>query len=71
VQYFTPTGRFLGKWGSKGTGDGEFDRPGGIAVNADRRVYVADTWNARIQYFDEVPVSIKPSSLGKVKAIYK
>jgi DNA-binding beta-propeller fold protein YncE len=33
-------------------GDGEFCEPWGIAVDAEGRVYVADTWNHRIQVFD-------------------
>lgn len=34
------------------TGDGQFAEPWGIAVAADGTVYVADTWNHRIQVFD-------------------
>ena len=33
-------------------GDGQFQEPWGIAVSGDGRVYVADTWNHRIQAFD-------------------
>ncbi|HSR35178.1 MAG TPA: flippase activity-associated protein Agl23 [Anaerolineae bacterium] len=33
-------------------GDGQFQEPWGIAVADDGRVYVADTWNHRIQAFD-------------------
>ena len=32
-------------------GDGEFERPGGIAVDGEGNVYVADTFNHRIQVF--------------------
>ncbi len=33
-------------------GDGQFQEPWGIAVNADGMIFVADTWNGRIQVFD-------------------
>ncbi len=39
-------------WGAPGTGEGEFDRPRDVAVGPDGFVYVADTFNHRIQKFD-------------------
>jgi DNA-binding beta-propeller fold protein YncE len=33
-------------------GDGQFNEPWGIAVDAAGAIYVADTWNGRIQAFD-------------------
>jgi len=33
-------------------GDGQFYEPWGIAVNAQGRIFVADTWNGRIQVFE-------------------
>jgi uncharacterized protein (TIGR03663 family) len=33
-------------------GDGQFQEPWGIAVAEDGRIYVADTWNHRVQVFD-------------------
>src|SRR5207302_42663 len=44
-------GKFLGAWGRKGAGEGEFNLPHSIAVDARGRVYVADRENARIQVF--------------------
>ena len=38
-------------WGTYGTGDGQFNHPGGIVVDASGNVYVADGWNKRIQKF--------------------
>ena len=32
-------------------GDGQFYEPWGVAVDAEGRIYVADTWNGRIQVF--------------------
>jgi len=34
-------------------GDGQFNEPWGIALDAQGMVYVADTWNGRIQVFDD------------------
>lgn len=42
----------LGRWGQKGTGEGEFDCPGGIAIGSDGSVFVADQTNHRVQVFD-------------------
>ncbi len=39
-------------WGTPGVGAGEFDRPRDVAVGPDGFVYVADTFNHRIQKFD-------------------
>jgi len=39
------------KWGSNGTGDGQFDHPDGVAVDSSGYVYVADSMNSRIQKF--------------------
>jgi uncharacterized protein (TIGR03663 family) len=33
-------------------GDGQFQEPWGIAVDAEGMIFVADTWNGRIQVFD-------------------
>jgi hypothetical protein len=54
-------GTFLGKWGSYGSGDGQFDYPYGVAVAPDGTVYVADSGNHRIQRF-----SATGAFLGKV-----
>ncbi len=51
IQKFTASGVFLAKWGSTGSGLGQFSNPQGIAVDASGNVYVADTWNHRIQKF--------------------
>jgi DNA-binding beta-propeller fold protein YncE len=34
------------------TGEGQFNEPWGVAVDAEGAIYVADTWNGRIQVFD-------------------
>ncbi|WP_020470411.1 NHL repeat-containing protein [Zavarzinella formosa] len=47
-----PDGKLLAQWGKTGTGDGEFDCPGGLAVDKEGQVYVADQTNQRVQVFD-------------------
>ena len=43
---------FVDKWGTKGSGDGQFDSPRDVAVTSFGSVYVADTENNRIQKFE-------------------
>jgi predicted membrane-bound mannosyltransferase/sugar lactone lactonase YvrE len=57
IQHLTADGSILQVWGSF-TGDnvtpappGTFNQPWGLAVGSDGSVYVADTWNHRIQKF--------------------
>jgi DNA-binding beta-propeller fold protein YncE len=54
VQIFDSNGKFLGKWGSIGTGDGQFSLPQEhISVDSKDRIYIVDgASNPRIQIFD-------------------
>ena len=47
-------GELLGRFGSAGTGEGEFRTPWGLAARGDR-VYVADTGNRRIVELEFAP----------------
>jgi hypothetical protein len=53
IQKFSPAGTFLAKWGTSGTGDGQFSTPTGITVDSWGNVYVADL-TSRIQKFNPV-----------------
>ena len=42
---------FVTKWGNFGTGDGQFNRPRGVAIDSSGNVYVVDEQNHRVQKF--------------------
>jgi tripartite motif-containing protein 71 len=43
---------FVAKWGSSGSGNGQFKNPQDVATDAAGNVYVVDRSNARVQKFD-------------------
>lgn len=52
VQKFDGNGKFLTKWGTKGTADGQFGLALAIAIDAQDDVYVVDIDNSVVQKFD-------------------
>jgi len=53
VVRFNKDGEYMLQWGSKGTGDGEFDLVHDVTLDSQGRVYVADRTNQRVQIFDQ------------------
>ena len=53
IQVFDSSGNFITKWGTSGTGDGQFDYPIGITINSTGYIYITDSENHRIQVFDD------------------
>lgn len=54
VQKFDSKGNFLSKWGSAGSGDGQFNNPSGITFDSKNDlVYITDDNNKRIQVLDK------------------
>jgi DNA-binding beta-propeller fold protein YncE len=51
IQKFTNEGKFITKWGSKGTAEGQFQGPSGLSIDANDNLYVTDKNNNRIQVF--------------------
>ena len=49
---FSPNGEPLGQFGGVGAENGQFQEPVGIGIDKDGNIFVADTWNQRIQKFD-------------------
>jgi peptidylamidoglycolate lyase len=52
VARFDRSGRFLSEWGKKGSAEGQFSNPHGLAFGRDGDVLVADRENSRLQVFD-------------------
>src|SRR5207245_2886181 len=77
VQRFSlkPGLNFLGAFGQPGTAPGEMNRPEGLSVDAQERVYVADSCNHRIQIFSREGKLIRAygkagSALGELSYPY-
>jgi tripartite motif-containing protein 71 len=52
IRHYTPEGIYLGQWGSKGPGEGEFGRAFDMAVSPrTTHVYVADEGKGCVQYY--------------------
>lgn len=49
LRIFDSEGGFLGGWGGRGDGTYAFREPCGVSIQGER-LYVADTWNGRIQF---------------------
>jgi len=52
VLKFSPDGKFIKQWGSKGTGPGEFFAAHSIEIDANDVLYIAVRENMRIEIFD-------------------
>jgi sugar lactone lactonase YvrE len=53
VVKFDKAGKFVKTWGTKGNGPGQFNLPHAIDIDRQRRLFVADRANGRVQIFDE------------------
>ena len=52
VLVVSTAGEELASWGGPGAGPGQFNQPTDVAVGPDGQVYVADTFNQRVQWLD-------------------
>ncbi|MCJ7680623.1 MAG: 6-bladed beta-propeller, partial [Candidatus Aminicenantes bacterium] len=59
IQKFSPKGEFLASFGRKGQGPGEFQMMGGIAIDEQGRMYIADLNTNTIKVFSSVGVEEK------------
>lgn len=53
VQIVSADGELLGEFGVRGAGPAELDHPSAVAVDADDRIFVADTGNRRVQVYSK------------------
>jgi tripartite motif-containing protein 71 len=58
VKKFGISRNFIRQWGSRGSADGEFDRPGGIATFSGSSLLVVDHFNHRVQEFSRTGIFI-------------
>ena len=54
ITVFSPSGEKLRSFGTKGSGQGQFNKPFGVTVDGEGNILVADTYNHRIQKFTAV-----------------
>ncbi len=52
VVRYSPDGKYVLQWGTRGTGAGEFGLPHNLVIDRQGRVYVTDRDNQRIEVFD-------------------
>ena len=55
VIVFDANGNYLARFGQFGTGNGQFNLPNGLFIDAEDNIYVADTGNNRIVRFPPLP----------------
>ena len=66
VQKFDTNGNFVKSWGSKGTGDGQFDLPISLIIDSKGNIIVNDLGNSHVQKFDtNGKLLLKFGSTGK------
>lgn len=71
VVHYSKDGEYLGQWGTKGSGDGEFNLVHDIAFDSQGRIYVADRLNQRVQIFDaQFRFLGKWTDLGTIQGLY-
>ena len=69
ISVFTTSGEKLQSFGTRGSGQGQFEDPDGVAVDGEGNIFVADTGNNRIQKFTQEgqflrKVDCKPNAIA-------
>ena len=53
IQKFSPNGTFLSSFGTRGSGNGQFEQPNALALDHEDNLFVLDTTNRCVQKFDK------------------
>ncbi len=64
IQVYSLDGKYIKTIGKEGGGDGEFNKPTYIALDADKNLYICDSMNHRVQIVDKSGKFI--SKFGKI-----
>ncbi len=64
IQKFSAHGRFITKWGTEGTGPGQFGVPADVAVDNNGNVIVVDSVNQRVLLFTSAGVFVREWGQG-------
>ena len=71
IQKFDSSGNLISRWGSYGSGNGQFCSPVGITIDSDDFIYVVDQGNKRIQKFDRAGNFISSFGIsGNIASLY-
>ncbi len=71
VTVYRDDASILTSFGGFGSGPGQFIWPWDVDLDARGFVYVCDTGNDRIQAFRPVHPTVTPTSIGKIKALFR
>ena len=71
IQCFTAEGEFLFRLGERGAGPGQFDNVNGLALDAEGRLYAADSFNHRISVWEPVSVDTEVESMSSWRARWR
>jgi sugar lactone lactonase YvrE len=53
IMIFSPEGKFIREFGTRGDGPGQFNQPHALAFDSQGRLFVGDRGNNRVQIFDQ------------------
>lgn len=71
VDVLDSNGGVLESWGGQGSGPYQFYGPFDVHTGPQGRLYVADSWNHRVQVYGDLATPAVATSWGRLKTIYR